>query len=343
VPAGTVNTTDTAISLQNKADGVWYMHIRANGSKGWSNTSHYRVQIDSTAPSTIEVITDPKGEADKRPMVSFNAVDATSGIDHYELQMDKGDFKKVTSPYTPESINSGEHVFTVRAFDKSGNMLEGSAKIKIKDIQIPKINKPGNNSVFKLAQELEIEGIADPSTTVDVYFDGVNIARSVKVDDKGVWHYDYQSFIMPGKHKIFAIAVKDGIESKLSAETSLRIDPSAINVLGVLVPSYLAFIFLLVIIVALVLVCGWLFFFTRRKYHQIREKIRTRNKETRAAVEKSFDKVEGKLRSEVQDTYEDNRPKTPKEEHALEGKIENDLSVVEKDIEDTIEKELNGL
>lgn len=342
-PNTTVDTSDTGISFQNQADGVWYLHIRANGSKGWSNTSHYRIQIDATVPTGLEVVTEPKVEADKRPMVSFNAVDATSGIDHYEIKLDKGEFQKVSSPYTPDKITSGDHVFTVRAYDKAGNMVENTAKIKIKDIQIPKITKPSSGSIFKLAQALNIAGTADASTLIDVYFDGVNIARSLKVGENGTWQYQYQNFIMPGKHKIIAVAVKDGIESKPSQEIGIRVDPSAISIFGVLIPSYIAFAVLIAIIVALALVVGWLFFFTKRKYDQIREKIRARNKETKAAVEKRFDKVEDKLRGEVQDTYEDDKPKTPKEEHSLEDKLDKDLSGAEADIKDAIEKEFKDL
>ena len=132
VPAGSVNTKNTSVSFQNKTDGIWYFHVRALDDNGWSATTTFRVQIDATAPSSIEVVTDPKVNSDKRPMVSFNAVDAASGIDHYEIKLDKDEFRAATSPYTPPSLNSGDHVFTVRAYDKAGNMIEGSAKINIR-------------------------------------------------------------------------------------------------------------------------------------------------------------------------------------------------------------------
>lgn len=342
-PAGSVNTKNTSISFQNKADGTWYFHIRALGDNGWSATTTYRVQIDATAPSSIEVVTEPKVTSDKRPMVSFNAVDAASGIDHYEIKLDKDEFKAATSPYTPATINSGDHVFTVRAYDKAGNMIEGSAKINIQEITVPRITKPGNNGIFKLAQQLNIEGSADASTLVDVYFDGVNIARSVKVDEGGIWRYQYQSFIMPGKHKITAVAVKDGIESKLSNEINIRIDPSAVNIFGILVPSYLVFIVLIAIIGILGFLVFWLFFVTRRKYHDIREKFRARNRETRVAVDKRFDEMEKKVREEVNTAYESSEAKSPKDEHQLEGKIEHDLVSTEEKVDETIDKEIKGL
>jgi len=342
VPASAVNTNANSISFQNKADGIWYFHIRASGNNGWSNTTHFRVQIDRTAPTNLVIVTDPKGEADRRPMVAFNAVDAASGIARYELKMDRGEFKVVTSPYVPNSISSGDHTFVVRAYDKAGNMIEGLVKIKIKEIPRPKITAPRNNSTLKLAQKLEIKGKADPKTVVDIYFDGVNIARGVKVNSNGDWSFVYENFIMPGKHKIFAVAIKDGIESKPSDKIGIRIDPSAISIFGIIIPSTIAFIILLIIIAILLALVIWLFFFGKRKYDRIRDKIRKRNQEAQKRVEKSFNEVEKRIGRDVQATFETDKT-TSKIEHELERKVEKDIEKTQESVEKAIEDETKDL
>lgn len=343
VPGTTSSTTDTSVAFPDRPDGVYYFHIRANSAKGWSGTTHFRVQIDKTQPTGLEVVTDPKVEADKRPMVSFNATDATSGIDHYEIKLDEEAFKRVSSPYTPDSITSGDHVFTVRAFDKAGNVLEGEAKIKIKDIPIPKITQPTAGAIYKLAQQLDISGTANPGTAVDIFFDGVSIAKTVKVNDDGTWKYIYQSFIMPGKHQIIAVAVKDGIQSKPSTTISFRIDPSAINVFGVIIPTYVIFIALIVVIMLLVVVILWLFFFVKRKYDSLREKLKKRRAEVEEKVHKDFDDIERKIRKDVQVTYEGVSSKTPKEEHQLEDKIDKELESTEREVVECIDNETKDL
>lgn len=342
VPGTTVNTTSMSVKYEGKTDGIYYLHVRASGANGWSSTTHYRVQIDTTAPTGLTVVTEPKVEADKRPMVSFVAVDATSGIDHYEIKMDAEEFKRADSPYTPEKIRSGDHVFTVRAYDKAGNMMEGTAKIKIKQIPIPKITLPANGAILKLTEQLNIKGTADAYTKVDVYFDGVNIARELAVSDDGTWNFEYKHFIMPGKHTIFAVAVKDGIESESSAKVNIRIDASAISILGVIFPTYVVFIVLLVIIVILGAIIIWFFLVVKRKYDKIRERYREKNRLTKLAVDKNLAQLDDQIRHEVQTAYE-GKIKTPKEEHQLEGKIEGDVQSATKTVDDVIEKEIKDL
>ena len=259
VPSQSINTTGTSLSFSNEADGTWYFHIRADGPNGWSATTNYRVQIDTMPPTGLVVVTDPKGEADVRPMVSFYATDATSGIAFYQIKMDQEPYQVAVSPYLPSFITSGVHTFTVKAFDRAGNLVTGSVKITIKEIPIPKITSPKNHDILKLAESLKISGTANKDTVVDLYFDGVNIARSIKVDSKGNWNYTYQKLIFPGSHKIDAVAIKDGIESKPSNVVNIKIDPTAVSLLGIVVPTWFVFIGLLFVIGFLIFIAIWLY------------------------------------------------------------------------------------
>ncbi|KKU78253.1 MAG: hypothetical protein UY04_C0044G0004 [Parcubacteria group bacterium GW2011_GWA2_47_7] len=45
--------------------------------------------------------------------------------------MDQEAFVKTASPYTPSKISSGEHTFTVRAYDKAGNYTATTGKFTI--------------------------------------------------------------------------------------------------------------------------------------------------------------------------------------------------------------------
>jgi len=340
VPPATTNFNETTLNLPGKTDGVWYLHIRANGPNGWSAATNYRVQIDSTAPTNLTIVTDPKGEADKRPIVSFNAVDATSGIDYYEVKMDQDEFQRATSPYTPNSIKSGDHVFTVRAFDKAGNMFEGKVTIRVKEVPIPKITKPQINSTLKLIQTLDIAGTADSTVKIDLYIDGVNIARGLPVKDDGTWSMTYNGFITPGKHKITAIAVRDGIESKASDIVGINIDPSAVSIFGKLVPSYIIFVILLVIVGLLTLLIIWLFVFINRNKYKLLGKFKRNTTQAKVEVANNFSDMERRLQMDILGTYKGKKLLTPKEKHNLEDKIKSEVKTTEKAIINTIEKEI---
>jgi hypothetical protein len=340
VPAAQINTSDTSISFTDKADGTWYFHIRANGKNGWSGTTTFRVQIDTTNPTDLDIVTDPKDVADKRPMVSFVAQDAASGIEYYEIKLDQDEFRRATSPYTPERINSGDHVFTVRAFDKVGNMTEGTVKIKIADIPIPKITSPKNNVTLKLAEQLEISGTADPSTKVNIYLDGVKIATDQAVGEDGKWNFTYKNLLMPGKHELFAIAVKDGIESKYSEKVNIRIDAAAVSLFGIIIPSYIIVALVIIIIVIMGFIIFWLFFFVKRRYDKIKEKIRQRNKEAKTAIDKKLVEMQGKLDKDIEVGFD---KKNINEEHHLEESVNHDVELTEKEIDEELNKEVKDL
>lgn len=339
VPATTANTNETSLNLTGKDDGIWYLHLRANSATGWSSTSNFRIQIDSTAPTNLDIVTEPKGESGKRPMVSFNAIDAASGIDHYEISMDQGEFQKFASPFTPSSIKPGEHTFTVRAYDKAGNVLEGKISVRIKEVPVPKITKPQSNTTFKLIQSLDIAGTADSTTKIDVYLDGVNIAKGINVSDDGSWSMTYKNILMPGKHKITAVAVRDGIDSNTSEAVTIETDPSAISIFGVMVPSLVVILILLAVIVLLVLLAIWLIVFVKRNKDKIRSTFSRNKVQTETEVSQKFSDMEEKLETEIKKTLKGKKSLTASDKKKLEEKLKADLKSTEQAIVETIEKD----
>lgn len=344
-PGQTVNTTNTGTSFTKKADGTWYFHIRAVGPNGWSSTTNYRVQIDTTAPYSVTVVTDPKGTADVRPIVSFNALDATSGIAYYKISMDMEPFQQVTSPYLPSYITSGSHIFYVEAFDLAGNMAEGQAKIYIKQIAVPTITKPQNHAIINLVENLNVTGKANKDTTVDLYFDGVNIARSIKVGSNGEWQFNYQKLIFPGSHKIVAIAVKDGIQSQPSKAISIRIDATAISLFGVIIPSWIVMVMLLFIIGILIFLCILLYEFGKNRYNALLERVKKRNTESRRRIAGEFIDIQDDLKQDVQRSMNEGRggEREHKIEQDIETKVKKEIEDAEGDVEKIVGDETKDL
>lgn len=52
-PAAKVTTTDSAAKYENQAVGTYYFHIRANNRDGWSETTHFKVNIKPKTDSTL--------------------------------------------------------------------------------------------------------------------------------------------------------------------------------------------------------------------------------------------------------------------------------------------------
>ncbi len=125
------------ISLSGLNDGIYYFTVKNIAS---STVSRYRIMKDATPPDWVEARVD-KGttETGGKSFVSFLAKDSTSGIDHYDIQVDGGDFTEVTSPYI---LQEGSYRnIVLRAYDKAGNMSEDT---------LVNVSQSGTSSPFSL-------------------------------------------------------------------------------------------------------------------------------------------------------------------------------------------------
>ena len=131
---------DTVKAYEKVADGLWYFHVKALKQGVWGGTSHYLVKIDTTQPAQFIPTIDYIGATViNRFLVSFFTSDNLSGIDHYEVGViDKSAgttespvFVQTESPYQLPFDKVKEAHIIVRAFDRAGNIRDGSVDAKI--------------------------------------------------------------------------------------------------------------------------------------------------------------------------------------------------------------------
>ncbi len=108
-------------SYQDLEDGVWYFHIKARNQYGWSEITHRKVLIDTKSPEPFEIKVQREGLTDPQPILLFETIDETSGIEYYEMKIDQGDAFLASTPYKMSSQTPGEHTIVVKAVDKAGN------------------------------------------------------------------------------------------------------------------------------------------------------------------------------------------------------------------------------
>jgi hypothetical protein len=105
--------------------------VRAIDNAGNFKEGMIYAKIDRTPPAPLLLNVTPSGWSRTMPDIDFSTTDNTSGIDHYELGVDGGDFAIITSPYSLPALVDGIHTVTVRAFDIAGNRVEGNASVFI--------------------------------------------------------------------------------------------------------------------------------------------------------------------------------------------------------------------
>jgi hypothetical protein len=121
-------------SYNTITDGTWYWRVRTKDNDGdWGPYGQHRtIKIDSTKPNEFYPNANPKGwTSNKQPTISFLAIDDGSGMDHYELRIDDGNFNTRVSPYTLPVQTEGIHNITVRAHDVAGNFRDGYVNVNI--------------------------------------------------------------------------------------------------------------------------------------------------------------------------------------------------------------------
>jgi len=218
VPDNTIDTSASSASLNIKKDGIWYFHIKAYGSGGWGDTSHYTLRLDSESPTFV---TEPTFEdkGDLQPEIVFKAEDETSGIKNYILSIDGDEVKgKVTSPYKTSILSVGEHNLIVEAYDKAGNSVKKSIAISVGELQPPIVTELAISNVFigDVLRMIIVKGTASSKSKVFIEFSSFSIMREVTTNKDGTWQFVYEEEFADGEHSLRVKSSIGGIESSFS-------------------------------------------------------------------------------------------------------------------------------
>jgi len=142
--------SSTSYTLENLSEGSHKIVVKAVDKAGNSNRILVIFTVDVTPP-TLQILSPENNSilAQQSIQVSWQASDALSGIDHYEIKLDSGTWINVgtSTSYMFNDLIDGTHIVTVKAVDKAGN-INSTSIIFIIDTTPPTIQVlyPKNNS-----------------------------------------------------------------------------------------------------------------------------------------------------------------------------------------------------
>ena len=116
------------------ADGVNYFHLRFRESSAWGAINHFKFQVDTKPPKEFNaLVTDDNSN---EPKLTFESSDDLSGIDRYEIKIDKNDWVPIDKalagkPYSLINQGYGEHQILVNAVDMAGNTTTASTMVTV--------------------------------------------------------------------------------------------------------------------------------------------------------------------------------------------------------------------
>lgn len=123
----------------SQADGIYYFHVRGQVSAdSWTETTHFRVKIDKTAPVVNSCVIDNAAGTcySLYAGISLDAADSSSGIDRVEISNSESFAPKEVRAYsfyipwklksnidtsTGKEVSETKHAY-IYVFDAAGNM-----------------------------------------------------------------------------------------------------------------------------------------------------------------------------------------------------------------------------
>ena len=285
IPDNIGEGVDTSISYLEVKDGVWYFHIKPRTRAGWGKTVHYQVQIDSVAPTDLEITSLEDFPTIKpSPTFQFKAKDETSGVDHAQVKLDDLEFIRLDQlEYQPLSLSPGEHQIIVRVMDKAGNFVEDSYTFEVLSLSAPRVDFWTKKIIF--GEPFIARGKAVPNNKISLTIFTDQEEEELRLittsDIEGIWLIESRDVLKKGTYK-FTVKQETaaGVVSSASKENIFKVLTNAFKILGIVLPAIVLFwliIFLSAIIAILLTFIVFLYrpdFFTKVLLKKILFKIR---------------------------------------------------------------------
>lgn len=192
--------------LQGIRDGVSYLHVRYVGSGVVSETAHFAIHVDTTAPTDVVATTTPYQNGQQ--FLNIAAADITSGLDYAEVSLDdsviatKVGLENDLFVYTvPADIQPGDHVANIKVYDKAGNYTEYKHLFSTADR--PSFNITAQPVEVEAGTEVYITGSSTAAfTAVTIFIESPDaitqsfvvttdkvgaLATSIKIDSIGIY------------------------------------------------------------------------------------------------------------------------------------------------------------
>jgi len=113
------------------SDGQHNITVRAYDKAGNFVSGWVMVYLDSSQPFNFSIASDFPNWTDKEFNITFQALDNSSNIDHFEVKLPGGNFTVQTSPYELPMLPDGRHIIMIRVYDKALNYVEASIEVFI--------------------------------------------------------------------------------------------------------------------------------------------------------------------------------------------------------------------
>jgi len=328
--------------LPDLADGIWYFHARLRNNAGWGASSHFRFQIDTEKPTRFEITEiERKDLTSPKVKFSFDAEDETSGIDHFQIQINQEPLQTWRSNvgeeqiiYESPTLPPGRHTLIAKAVDKAGNSLASVVEFNIQALSAPTITDYPKE--LTSGEMLVIRGGAHPSSQVSIWLERRNAeakTQTIESNADGKFVLVVEESLESGIYKIWAKVIDPrGAKSErvelativIKTPALIQFGTWAINTLAIVVP-----------LTALIIVLFGLIYYSWYKFALFRKKIRKETTETKSALQDAFKALKKEIEEQVAEL--DGEPGLSDGERKIYNNLKKSLKISERFIDTEIE------
>lgn len=325
------------------SDGTHYFHVKVRTAEGWSATSHFQINVDTTPPRRFRIAF-PHGSTtfEPQPVIFFNTDDDISGIESYDVKVGAGGPQRTlasaeTNPYTLPVMEPGDHFVSVTAFDRAGNFTTEEAAFTVEGIEPPNITS--YPAQLKLGDLMRIRGTTYPNSTVDITVyeeDKLVLVESTKSNSLGDFGIILSKRLGPGEYYFTARAIDArGARSSETEHISFSVTLHLVNDVLAFVANYF---FIVVIFLAAVGGIAAFGVWGMTRLVVLSKTLRKEVTEAESTVKKSFAILKSDLNKHIKRLHmaRKNRPLTEDELLFLED-FEKDLEEAERIIRDEVD------
>jgi hypothetical protein len=327
--------------MEGIEDGTWYFHIQMRNQSGWGNITHYRINIDTEKPEFFNIREPERLDlTDPRLQFEFDSADFTSGIKHYEVQLNDGApviwVDDGTGIYAIPALPPGRHTIIAKAVDGAGNYLVNTLTFNIEALDPPVLTDYPHS--LSSGSVLVVRGETYPNSRVLIWLQeerGEPVNHVVESDGEGKFVFISPDKPRNGLYRMWAEVVDErGARSERSTEIVfvvqppgiMRIGSLALNVLSVVTPLF-----------GLLVLLVMSFIYTEHKWTVTRRRLKKEIKEAEISLHQAFAilRDEAAKNTHLLDKVSERRELT-KEEKIIRERMKKNLDAVETMVEKEI-------
>jgi len=141
------------VNSENLSDGVQYLSVQFQNQVGWGAITNRKIQIDTTPPEPFTINIQAGTSPSSFPLLVFEAIDKTSGIEMYEMTVADKESVEITPDeaklgYLLKELEDGTYTVTVVAADKAGNETVSTVPVLITAGWMPAVEEVDESSFW---------------------------------------------------------------------------------------------------------------------------------------------------------------------------------------------------